>query len=210
MTPKFIVLLALLSACWCAFAEDVSLGMTEADVVGILGEPESQMSLGQKKVMLFPGYKVHFRNGLVRSIEARDDSDLATTASPSSLPYDGRWLEDFELACAYARSNNRRILVNFTGSDWCGWCVKLDREVFSQREFRDFAKENLILLKVDFPKRSPQRAETKQKNEQLARRYGVRGFPTILIIDADGSVHGTTGYQEGGARSYIRNLRQYL
>ncbi len=97
------------------------------------------------------------------------------------------WLTDFEKARQMAAELKRPILLDFTGSDWCGWCIKLDEEVFAKQEFKDFAKDNLVLFKADFPrnKQLPE-AETKQ-NEALMRRYEARGFPTILLLKADGA-----------------------
>ncbi len=120
------------------------------------------------------------------------------------------WLTDFEKARQMAAELKRPILLDFTGSDWCGWCIKLDEEVFAKQEFKDFAKDNLVLFKADFPrnKQLPE-AETKQ-NEALMRRYEARGFPTILLLKADGKVIAQTGYRRGGAEAYVQHLKELL
>jgi protein disulfide-isomerase len=117
------------------------------------------------------------------------------------------WLPDFDAALALASEQNKHVLVDFSGSDWCGWCIKLDKEVLSQESFVEFADENLILVMVDFPRYKPQSAEQKQANEALARKYGVRGFPTVLIFNPQGELIEQTGYQRGGPEAYIEMIK---
>ena len=120
------------------------------------------------------------------------------------------WLTRFGEAQAVARKENKVILVNFTGSDWCPWCVRLHDEVFKKKPFLDYASKNLVLLMVDFPRRKPQSSEEKQANQAMAQKYGVRGFPTILLLDSNGSVIARTGYRSGGADAYVRHLQKLL
>ena len=120
------------------------------------------------------------------------------------------WMTDFDAAKAKAEAENKPMLVDFTGSDWCIWCIKLDKEVFSKQAFRDYAAENFILVEIDFPRKKEQPAELKAQNEALAKKYGIRGFPTILILDADGEVIKRTGYVRGGAEKYVEHLREIL
>jgi protein disulfide-isomerase len=116
------------------------------------------------------------------------------------------WETNFEQAIKEAKKNDKKLLVNFTGSDWCGWCKKLDAEVFSKPEFAEYAKENLILVKLDFPKRKQLPQAEQEQNIQLARKYKVKGFPAILIMDAEENVILETGYQYGGVEKYIEHL----
>lgn len=120
------------------------------------------------------------------------------------------WLTDFEKAKAQAAEQKRPILVDFSGSDWCGWCIKLDEEVFSKKEFKDFAQDNLVLLLIDFPRKSKLTDAEKESNDKLAKQYGVRGFPTVLLLDAEGKVLGKTGYQTGGPSKYVEHLKGLL
>lgn len=120
------------------------------------------------------------------------------------------WMTNFEAAKAKAKAENKPILVDFTGSDWCGWCIKLDKEVFTKAPFKEYAAENLILLEIDFPRKKEQSAEQKAQNEALAEKYGIRGFPTILLLDAEGKVIERTGYQRGGAENYVTHLKGLL
>ena len=107
------------------------------------------------------------------------------------------WEDNLETALQKAKAENKAVLVNFTGSDWCQWCIKLSDEVFSKSEFEDYADENLILVRLDFPRSIEQSAETKAYNNQLAQKYGVQGFPTVLLFNSQGNMVQTTGYLPG-------------
>ncbi|MBI2440668.1 MAG: thioredoxin family protein [Lentisphaerae bacterium] len=97
-----------------------------------------------------------------------------------SAPAGAEWLTDFDQAKKEAAAKKLPILVDFTGSDWCGWCIKLDV--------------------ADFPSRKKLPAATSAQNEQLAQTYGIEGYPTVLLLDAAGEVIARTGYQSGGGR----------
>ncbi|MFP4068936.1 MAG: thioredoxin family protein [Opitutales bacterium] len=120
------------------------------------------------------------------------------------------WMTDYDAAVARAQSEDKVLLLDFTGSDWCGWCIKLDKEVFSRAEFAEYAKENLVLVKLDFPRGKPQSAEVKEQNERLAGKYGIRGFPTILLLSEDEELIGRTGYRPGGASKYVAHLKDLI
>jgi len=116
------------------------------------------------------------------------------------------WMTDATAALAKARSENKLVLMDFTGSDWCGWCIKLDEEVFSTPEFASYAKNSLVLLKVDFPRGKKQPASEVQQNEMLAHKYGVTGFPTIIVLSPGGQEKGRLGYQPGGPKAWLAAL----
>ena len=118
------------------------------------------------------------------------------------------WVTDYEEAFVKAKQEGKYVLINFTGSDWCGWCKRLDQEVFSQTEFKEFANENLVLLKLDYPRRTPQSREVKLRNQQIAREFGVRGFPTIILAKENQQIVLRTGYQRGGAQNYVNHLKR--
>lgn len=120
------------------------------------------------------------------------------------------WLTDFEQAKAEAAAQKRPILIDFTGSDWCSWCVRLDREVFSQKEFQQWASENVVLLCIDFPMHKQLPKAQSEANEKLSQVYKVTGFPTILLVDAEGKELGKTGYRRGGAVKYVEHLKELL
>src|SRR5687768_52271 len=108
------------------------------------------------------------------------------------------WLTEVKAAQDQARKENKLILVNFTGSDWCGWCIRLKNEVFAKPEFDAFASQNLVLLEIDFPQRKQMPAAMKKANGALADKYKVGGYPTVHVLDADGKSLGQLGYLPGG------------
>lgn len=120
------------------------------------------------------------------------------------------WLENYETAIKEAKERGVPILVDFTGSDWCGWCIKLDKEVFGKKEFAEYAKKKFVLLKLDFPRGIKQTDELKKQNAELAKKYKVQGFPTIILISSDGKVIAQTGYQRGGVENYIKHLDEFI
>ncbi len=121
-----------------------------------------------------------------------------------------KWLTDLEAARKLASERKVPILANFSGSDWCGWCIKLDKEVFSTKAFQTFAKDNLVLFLADFPSRKKLPAEVEAQNEALAKRYGIRGFPTVLLLNSEGEQLERTGYQRGGPQAYIKHIKDLL
>ncbi len=126
--------------------------------------------------------------------------------SPPLRAEESLWTEDFEAAKALAAKEGKDLLLDFTGSDWCGWCIKLREEVFDQVAFRKDAPKEFVLVEIDFPERKPQSDEVKQRNERLKAQFGAEGFPTVFLTDAKGRAYAKTGYQEGGAEAYLKHL----
>ena len=120
------------------------------------------------------------------------------------------WLTSFEDAKAAAKKDNKMILADFTGSDWCGWCIKLKDEVFSKPEFQTWAAKNVVLLELDFPRKTQLSDELKKQNQELAQKYGIRGYPTILFLDAEGKQVGKSGYQAGGPAAWIKSAEEQM
>ena len=118
-----------------------------------------------------------------------------------------KWFENYDQALKEAKSKKVPILVNFTGSDWCIWCKRLDKEVFSTKEFNSYAKKNLVLLKIDTPKNIKQSDELKKANRALIEQFKIQGFPTIVLVNFDKKEIARTGYQEGGSVKYIEHLK---
>jgi protein disulfide-isomerase len=119
------------------------------------------------------------------------------------------WLTDFEAARAKAKADNKLLLVDFTGSDWCGYCVKMDREVLSKPEFEQYASKNLVLLEVDFPRAKEQSVALRTQNRKLAGQFGIEGFPTFIVLDGDGKkVWSYEGYFPGGPGAFIAALER--
>ena len=99
---------------------------------------------------------------------------------------DQGWTADYKKAQQEAKADHRLVLLNFTGSDWCGYCFQLDKAIFSQPQFKDYANKNLILVEIDFPRRKAQSLETKKQNMELAQHYQIEGFPTLVVLDGEG------------------------
>jgi thioredoxin-related protein len=96
------------------------------------------------------------------------------------------WTTDYEKALAQAKAEKKLVLLDFTGSDWCGWCIKLDKEVFAKPDFKAFASENLVPVTLDFPRGKKLPKHTADQNAKLKAEHKVSGFPTIVLLDADG------------------------
>ena len=121
------------------------------------------------------------------------------------------WSHDFEAAKKQAASEKKDLLMDFTGSDWCGWCIKLEKEVLSQKAFKDFAAQNLILMEADFPKKKELPADLKKQNEALKKQYLNGGYPTIYLVDAEGKkLSEDLGELKGGTDAYIAKLNEII
>ncbi len=119
------------------------------------------------------------------------------------------WLTDYKKAQQEAKTGNKFLLLDFTGSDWCGWCKKFDREVLLQPEFKDYARDNLVIVELDFPRGKPQTPELRKQNLELAQQYEIVGFPTIVVLSADGQkLWRYDGYFPDGPAAFIAQLQK--
>jgi len=119
------------------------------------------------------------------------------------------WLHDYNKAQEDAKANHKLLFLNFTGSDWCGWCIKFDKDVLSQPQFKNYAHDNLVLVELDFPRRKSQPTEERKQNVQLAQQYEVLGFPTIVVLNSNGQkVWQFDGYFPGGPEAFITQLQK--
>ncbi len=129
---------------------------------------------------------------------------LAATAKTSTP---AGWIDDYDVALKRAADEKRLIVANFSGSDWCGWCKRLDAEVFNTDDFRKGATNRYVLLMVDSPRdRSLLSPKAREQNPKLVEKYGIRGFPTVLILDAKGKTVSELGYRRGGPENYLKAL----
>jgi len=135
-------------------------------------------------------------------------SSVAVLLSAAFAQADLDWLTNYDTAQTKAKSDNKLMLLDFTGSDWCGWCKRLKAEVFSKPQFQDYAAKNLVLVELDFPKAKPQSDEVKKQNMQLASRYQIEGFPTVIVLNPEGKKVGELGYMEGGPDVFIAALEK--
>ncbi len=150
-----------------------------------------------KKIHLISLLVIMFAVSMLSAEEYTDDSGLV-------------WQTDLDDALAIAKENGKPILINFTGSDWCIWCIRLRDEVFSKDAFQEYAKENLNMVFLDFPRSKKQSDEVKAENRRVMNLYGVQGFPTIILLDSEGKLIGKTGYRDGGPEPYVKHLQEFL
>lgn len=196
-------------------AAAVQKGDALAAVLAEKGEPRSRLERGSVVVLTYGDGTVRLENGVVVA-QTLPSADYAVHASPvaprkagSSAPgQSGEWTADYPAAVAAARGSSRHILLFFTGSDWCGWCRKLKAEVLDTETFRSFAGDNLVLVELDFPRRIAQPDAVKQRNQLLQQKYGIRGYPTIVVLDDTGAEVGRLGYQPGGPGAFLEQLRR--
>lgn len=127
------------------------------------------------------------------------------------------WHTDIKKAIQLSQQEKKPLFLFFTGSDWCGWCIRLQKEVFQQPEFGAWAKENVILVELDFPRRKTLAPEIQQTNNQLMQLFGVRGYPTVWFVNAtekEGKVNfeklGSSGYVAGGPEAWLKGANQIL
>ena len=132
----------------------------------------------------------------------------ATSFSSAQEASNHRWFDDFDSAMKIAIDEDKDLLVDFTGSDWCHWCIKLHEEVFAHDAFYDKASKHFVLVALDFPNAEEIKAKVPnpKRNQELAAKYGIQGYPTILLINRNEDVFASTGYQEGGPEKYITHL----
>jgi thioredoxin-related protein len=142
---------------------------------------------------------------LVLSAPAWADDIPAPAAEAKT---EAKWEGDFDKAVAQAKKEHKDLLVDFTGSDWCGWCIKLHEEVFSHDDFLAAAQKDYILVALDYPHGDEAKAKVPNaaRNDELAKAHKIQGFPTVLLMSADGDVFGRTGYQAGGSAKYVEHI----
>jgi thioredoxin-related protein len=138
----------------------------------------------------------------------------AALFSPACVRAESSWLTDFKKAREEAKTKHKLVLVDFTGSDWCGYCVLLERAILSKPEFKDYANKNLVLLELDYPRRNgpkwnSQSVELKSQNAQLQEEFQVEGFPTLVVLSPEGKMLWRfEGYYSGGIGAFLAELEK--
>jgi thioredoxin-related protein len=126
--------------------------------------------------------------------------------APNARAEDSPWTSDFPAAKAKARAEKKYLLVDFTGTDWCIFCKKLQGEVFDKEYFKKEAPKQFVLVELDYPQKKQLPDELKAQNEKLRKQYKITGYPTLLLLDAEGQVLAQTGYRPGGPEKYMAHL----
>jgi thioredoxin-related protein len=134
---------------------------------------------------------------------------VALCTTGAALAASEGWTEDYAAATRLAAEKEQDLLIDFTGSDWCGWCIKLKEEVFSHDEFKQGVDGKFVLVELDFPRdKSKLSEETIKQNQELQGKFAVRGFPTIVLADSSGRPYASTGYRPGGPDAYVKHLAE--
>ena len=137
---------------------------------------------------------------------------VVSTVSDEKKPEEGghdAWMTDYKAAMKKAVDEKKDLLLDFSGSDWCKWCIQLDKEVFSQKEFIEAASKDFVFVMLDYPQdKSKMTPKLLAQNEQLQKKFRVQGFPTVLLTDVAGKPYAQTGYQAGGPKAYLAHLAE--
>jgi thioredoxin-related protein len=179
--------------------------------------PDQEFSLpkGEMKIAKNAVEMQKIEHDLLTASRAKSPKNSAITPSPvemmvekcvSELP----WAADLPKALEQAKAENKIVLLDFTGSDWCVWCMKFDNDVLSQPEFASYAKTNLVMVMLDFPNAKPQSDSVKEVNKDLQDKFKVNGFPTYVALTSDGKEIGRqVGYLQGGPQAFIIELDKF-
>ena len=183
------------------------------------GEPTPEAA-EDRKALEAALAKVRLRPLLMQTVvlDAAGEKSLysTTTAVPTkyliprllkALPkpaYNGAWIDDYSKASKVAHGLWRPMLLHFSGSDWSVWCKRLEKNIFATGPFRSFARQRLVLVKVDLPRQKKLPAEIAKQNQELAQKYRIKGLPTLLVLDPAGNEKARrSGYPRGGARELL-------
>ena len=147
-------------------------------------------------------------NAIIRNIFV---AATLITITGSAFSQEAKWLTNYAQAVEQAKAQNKPILLDFSGSDWCGGCIAMKKEVLDTPAFQKYARQSLILMEVDFPQIKPQAEEIKAQNLKLQERYGIDGLPSFVLVDKDGKVLGIQeGYLDGGPEALIAKLNSFF
>lgn len=142
---------------------------------------------------------------------------LLMIGSYTATAQDQVWYDNLDKAMEVSNKTKKPMMLFFTGSDWCGWCIRLQKEVFKTPEFTAWAKDNVVLVELDFPRRKQLAPEIRTQNMQLQQTFGVQGYPTVWFAKGtkkDGKVNfeqlGRTGYVAGGPSAWLTGANQIL
>ena len=197
----------------------VSVGDPYAKVIAEKGNPAGTLEQGGSQILHYADATVKLKNGKVTAVEAPRTREATimpvaataptpTAAKPKAHSGNAMWTTDYAAAMARAKEENRHVFLFFTGSDWCGWCMRLQKEILTTPEFARFAGEKLILVELEFPRSKPLPAGVKAQNQQLASRFQVRGYPSVIVLNSAGKQVAQLGYQAGGPGPFIQKLQK--
>ena len=190
------------------------------------GRPASHIEAGALQILKYTDATIKLKDNIVVSIRPPERVSQATSApaaprpasaavsapGPIPEPFDPNakltWSTDYDGSLDRAKLEHKHVFLFFTGSDWCGWCKKLSREILTTGEFTQYAQDKLILVELDYPRQTPQSYEVKVQNKMLESRYSITGFPTVVVLDYTGKAVARLGYQAGGPEPFINRLKE--
>ena len=153
--------------------------------------------------------KVQYHQQLLRQ-PAAQPPDMTRQAAATAGASAAVWRNDYPGALKQAKAENKLVLLDFTGSDWCGWCIKFEQDVLSTPKFAAYAAHKLQLVRLDFPHHSPQPDALKRANAALYGQFRVDGFPTFILVNSSGKELGRqVGYLRGGPDAFIAELENF-
>ncbi|WP_303917497.1 thioredoxin family protein [Draconibacterium sediminis] len=131
----------------------------------------------------------------------------------SGISFGQNWQSDFQQSLQTAKTEDKPVILVFSGSDWCAPCMKLENEIWSSDEFKNYSAEHFVLYKADFPRQKKNQPDSGQvkANKELAEKYNQKGFfPLVVVLDKTGKVLGETGYKKLSPNEYIKHLETFL
>lgn len=137
-------------------------------------------------------------------------SQNQVSQAPAATVSQINWYTNYAQAVQDASKTHKPILMFFTGSDWCGWCKKMQQEIFSSPDFASQVGSSFVFVEIDFPMNQQLPPDQAQQNTQLKQKYGVTGYPTVIILDSNENFIAETGYRPGGGKAYADYLKQLL
>jgi protein disulfide-isomerase len=189
----------------------IKIGDSYETVLAEKGTPGGKMNVGGALLLIYPEERIKLKENKVVSIDVPKAAAIAQETSAPKPAGNGFkraiWTTNYADALKQAKEQNRHVFVFFTGSDWCGWCMRLKEEILSTPQFQTYARDNLILVELDFPREKKLSPALIAQNNSLAEKYGIRGYPTVIILNSRGKEIDSLGYQEGGPQPFIERLR---
>ena len=134
---------------------------------------------------------------------------IALTAQSDYKAENEGWLVNLEEAYNESKKTGKPIMANFTGSDWCGWCKRLTKDVFVKPAFKKWADKNVVLLELDFPRRKSLPADLKSQNSGLQQAFKVRGYPSIWVFEMDKDAAGQVNLNALGKTGYAKTVEKF-
>jgi len=237
MRARVFSLLGLIALAWSAGADEtlpvLKVGINVYSNVTVTTVTPTDVyfthsgGMGNAKLkQLSPELQKHFGYDVKQATEVEQKQATANTQyhtqlvnQASSQPLAGEslvqasgltWSLDFSQALARAKAGNKMVLIDFTGSDWCPWCIKFDEDVLSQGQFAAYADKNLVLVLADFPRHTKQSNALQQANQELQKKFQADGYPTLVVLNSSGKEIGRqVGYLRGGPAAFIAELERF-